>query len=186
MKLYVIRARRMAVYLVALSAALLALFAVNMGKNNDALAVFSSRKEIPIYSVDVPEKVASTTFDCAWGAGDIPDILNTLKEADVKATFFLVGQWAEKHPDTVRLIAQEGHDIANHSYSHFRMGSLDRGKASSEISQCSELLERLTGTKCDFSGRRTGTTTTQSWPKRASRGILRSSGMLIRSIGSRE
>jgi polysaccharide deacetylase family sporulation protein PdaB len=150
MKLYVIRARRMAVYLVALSAALLALFAVNMGKNNDALAVFSTRKEIPIYSVDVPEKAASITFDCAWGAGDIPDILNTLKEADIKATFFLVGQWAEKHPDTVRLIAQDGHDIANHSYSHFRMGSLDRGKVSSEISQCGELLEKLTGTKCDL------------------------------------
>jgi peptidoglycan/xylan/chitin deacetylase (PgdA/CDA1 family) len=127
MKLYVIRARRMAVYLAALSAALLVLFAVNMGKN-DALAVFSARKEIPIYSVDVPEKVASITFDCAWGADDIPDILNTLKEADAKATFFLVGQWAEKNPETVRLIAQDGHDIANHSYSHFRMGSSWQGK----------------------------------------------------------
>jgi len=149
MKLYFIRANRMVVCVAVASVVLLALFAVNIVRN-DALSVFSSRREIPIYSVDVQDKKASITFDCAWGADDIPDILNTLKKANVRATFFLVGTWAEKNQNIVKQIADDGHDIANHSYAHFRMGSLDRTKVSSEISQCGELLEKLTGKKCDL------------------------------------
>lgn len=149
MKLYFIGSRRIVVCLAALSAFLLVLFAVNIARNG-TLAVFSTHREIPIYSVDVQDKKASITFDCAWGADDIPDILNTLKKSNIRATFFLVGTWAEKNQNIVRQIAEDGHDIANHSYAHFRMGNLDRGKISSEISQCGELLEKLTEKKCDL------------------------------------
>lgn len=113
-------------------------------------SVFSAQRQVPIYSVDTDEKLAAVTFDCAWGADDMPRILETLKEADVKATFFMVGQWAEKNPEIVKQMAKEGHDIANHSYSHFRMGSLDRGKINSEIKKCGDELEKLTGSKCDL------------------------------------
>lgn len=112
--------------------------------------MFSQQRQTPIYCVDVPDKKVSITFDCAWGADDIPDILNTLKKAGVKASFFLVGTWAEKNPDTVRQIAMDGHDIANHSYAHFRMGSIGREKINSEIAQCGDLLEKLTGNECEL------------------------------------
>lgn len=149
MKIVVFNFRRLLIYLFVLVAAVLVISAVSI-KGMEALGVFSSDKEIPIYSVDVPDKVASITFDCAWGAEDIPEILSTLKEADIKATFFIVGQWADKYPETVKMMAQDGHDIANHSYSHLRMGTLDRVKISSEIKQCSDSLEKLTGVKCDL------------------------------------
>lgn len=103
-------------------------------------SVVNLKKELPIYYVDTSEKKASITFDCAWGADDIPSILDTLKKENVKASFFFVGYWAEKYPDKVKMIANEGHDIANHSYSHLRMGVLDRGKISQEISQCGKVL----------------------------------------------
>lgn len=149
MKIVVLNFRRLLIYLLILAATVLVISAVSI-KGMDVLGVFSNHREIPIYSVDIPEKVASITFDCAWGADDIPEILTTLKEADIKATFFIVGQWAEKFPETVKMIAQDGHDIANHSYSHLRMGTLDRAKISSEIKQGGDLLEQLSGVKCDL------------------------------------
>ena len=113
--------------------------------------VFSgSNRETPIYSVNCSEKKAAITFDCAWGADDIPEILQTLKKENIKATFFIVGQWAEKYPDTVRMIFQDGHDIANHSYSHLRMGALDRGRINSEIQLCGKKLEELVNGKIEL------------------------------------
>jgi polysaccharide deacetylase family sporulation protein PdaB len=115
-----------------------------------ALETFTEQRELPIYSVDTAEKKAAITFDCAWGADDIPEILKTLKEADIKATFFVVGQWAEKFPDSIKAIAADGHDVANHSYSHLRMGSIDRDRIISEIQKCNDVLEKLSGKKCDL------------------------------------
>lgn len=116
----------------------------------DVLGVFSNGRELPIYSVDLSEKKASITFDCAWGADDIPQILETLKSRNVKASFFIVGQWAKKFPDTVKMISSEGHDIANHSYSHLRMGALDQGRISDEIQQCHNTLSQLSEAKIDL------------------------------------
>ena len=90
----------------------------------DVLGVFSSNKELPIYSVECGTKVASITFDCAWGA--------------------------EKYPDKVRMIAADGHDVANHSHSHLRMGALDQSRIKSEIKQANSILEELAGSKIDL------------------------------------
>lgn len=151
MKVYFIRLRKPAKLLVAGAVFLLILLitAVIL-QGTGAIRVFSQNPKIPIYSVECGEKKAAITFDCAWGADDIPDILDVLKKADVKATFFIVGQWAEKYPDKVRMIALAGHDIANHSYSHLRMGSLDRNKIKNEIELCGRKLSELSGTKVDL------------------------------------
>jgi len=79
------------------------------------------------------------------GSEDIPDILNTLREHDVKATFFIIGVWAEKNPDEVKMIADEGHDVANHSYSHYKMSSLNSSAIKSEILKCDRVLKKITG-----------------------------------------
>lgn len=120
-----------------------ALFAV--GYTATTVAVFNSDKRLPIYSVET-DKVA-ITFDCAWGASDIPTILEILKKEDVKATFFMVGQWAEKFPDSVKLIANDGHDVANHGYSHLKMSTIGKEKCKSEIELCNKKLEEISGVK---------------------------------------
>jgi polysaccharide deacetylase family sporulation protein PdaB len=116
----------------------------------NAIGVFSASRQLPIYSVDCSGNKAAITFDCAWGADDIPAILAALEKENVKATFFIVGQWAEKFPDKVRMIASGGHDIANHSYSHLRMGVLDRNHIKSEILKCGDKLQEITGNKMDL------------------------------------
>lgn len=149
MKIVVFSVRRFLKYFLIMVATVLIITLFSL-TGMDVLGVFSDQREIPIYSVDMPDKVASITFDCAWGADDIPDILTSLKNADVRATFFIVGQWAEKYPEKVKMIAEDGHDVANHSYSHLRMGSLGSAKAAGELKDCGNLLERLSGTKCDL------------------------------------
>ncbi|MCX7921854.1 MAG: polysaccharide deacetylase family protein [Clostridia bacterium] len=149
MKIYALRLKDIIRFFVAVGIMACALIAV---KNSDLniVSAFSPEKELPIYSVECQEKKISITFDCAWGAGDIPDILNTLRNEDVKATFFMVGQWAEKFPQAVKLMSQDGHDIGNHSYSHLRMGSIDSGKIRSEISRCGAKLNEITGNKIEL------------------------------------
>jgi len=149
MKIVVFNVRRLLLYLIVLTVAAFIISAISL-KGMDVLGVFSNKRDIPIYSVEVPDKLAAITFDCAWGANDIPEILDTLKDSDIKATFFIVGQWAEKYPEAVKMIAQDGHDIANHSYSHLRMGTLERAKIQSEIMKCDDVLEKLSETKCDL------------------------------------
>ena len=143
MKLYIIKEKKILIFCFTFRH----YSAHNLSTLREGRLGLAPKREIPVYSVETDENLAAITFDC-WGADDIPQILDTLKEADVKATFFLVGQWAEKNPEMVRSMAGEGHDVANHSYSHFRMGSLDREMQNSEIKKCGDVIEKLTGIKC--------------------------------------
>jgi peptidoglycan/xylan/chitin deacetylase (PgdA/CDA1 family) len=149
MKIYIIKLKTIVVFAI-ITIALIILAAVWGISGIEPLEVFSQRREIPIYSVECKEKEASITFDCAWGADDIPQILEALETEDVKATFFVVGQWAEKNPQYVKMIADKGHDIANHSYSHLRMGVLDKDRIEEEILLCSQKLEEIAGNKVDL------------------------------------
>lgn len=149
MKVIFIETRRCVSYLSIAAIAVSIMILISITHLN-VFSVFSPERELPIYYVDWPEKKVAITFDCAWGAGDIPDILETLRKENVKATFFMVGQWVEKFPNEVKLIAKDGHDVANHSYSHLRMGVLDKNKIRSEIIKCGEKLSEISESKVDL------------------------------------
>ncbi len=114
------------------------------------IAVQARVREIPVYSVENDNNQVSITFDCAWGADDIPVILNILKEKDVKATFFLVGEWIRKNPEETKMIAEQGHDVANHSENHFKMSALEKEKIKQEIVDCGNAIEEITGKQSDL------------------------------------
>lgn len=63
-------------------------------------------------------KIAYLTFDDGPSKVVTPQILDILKEYNVKATFFVIGSMAEKSPELLKRIYEEGHTIANHTYSH--------------------------------------------------------------------
>lgn len=64
------------------------------------------------------EKIAYLTFDDGPTISATPKILDILKEEEVKATFFVIGKYVEKHPEIIRREYEEGHYIANHGYDH--------------------------------------------------------------------
>lgn len=145
MKIIFIRKRSYIPIIFIVIVLVLLLINILFSEKNTAQATVNYRDDIPIYSVDCSEKKCAITFDCAWGASDIPDILDTLDKYKAKATFFLVGLWAEKYPDMVKLMDERGHEIANHGYSHAHMAQIPEAKIEEEIIRCTELLQKLSG-----------------------------------------
>src|SRR5699024_2940634 len=77
----------------------------------------------------------------------IPDILETLKENDVKATFFIEGKWAKENAEYVKMIAEQDHIIGNHAFNHPDMGNLSNQAILEQISQTNDVIQAITGTK---------------------------------------
>jgi len=100
---------------------------------------------LPIYSVSTEEKKVSLTINCAWNADDIDTILETLNKHDVKITFFMVGDWIEKYKEAAKKIFENGHELANHSYSHPHVNHLRKEENIKQINKCSELIKQITG-----------------------------------------
>ena len=122
-------------------------------RGGSALPAQAKSDRIPIYSVepaDSQAKPIALTFNCAWDNGDVQTILDILKQNEITATFFLVGQWAEKYPDSVKAISQAGHEIGNHSYSHADFATLGEKQLVEEISKCSSAIEQITGRVPEF------------------------------------
>lgn len=105
---------------------------------------------LPIYSVEIPEKKVALTFDCAWGANDIPDIINTLKANEVEATFFVVGDWVKKYPDAVKSLHDAGMKIGNHSYNHAHVNKLSHEENLEDMIKCNEIIKEITGEEVKF------------------------------------
>jgi len=64
------------------------------------------------------EKVIALTFDDGPDPVDTPDVLDILKEQEVRATFFVLGQAAQSNPALLKRLVTEGHEIGNHSFKH--------------------------------------------------------------------
>lgn len=97
-------------------------------------------------SATTGEKVVALTFDDGPDLDNTPAILDILGEAGVKVTFFLVGEKVEKYPEITRRIMREGHQLANHSWSHSDLRDLSNENIlDKEIFPTSRLIARLTG-----------------------------------------
>lgn len=106
-------------------------------------AVFGQAQETiaPIYSAPPGQKQAALMFNVDWGEDVLPQMLEVLAEKDVKATFFISGRFAEGQPELVRSIAEAGHLIANHGYSHPHVDHLSIRENQEEIIKTQGALE---------------------------------------------
>ncbi len=95
-----------------------------------------------IWRKDTNNKEIWLTFDDGPDPEVTPWILNVLKQEDVKATFFLVGEQIEEFPDLFGTIINEGHIIANHSYSHLNGWFCNKDKYLSDIEKCQKLIPK--------------------------------------------
>ncbi len=111
------------------------------------VAVMGTKKDLPVYSVDRPGKMASLTFDAAWGAEDTPTLIKILNKYHVHATFFVVGQWVDKYPDAVKALSDAGNEVMNHSNTHPHMPKKSESDMQKEVSQCDEKIQKITGKK---------------------------------------
>ena len=112
---------------------------------NESITVAKTNRKLPIYSVDTSEKKIAITFDAAWTNQDTDEIIQILKKHNAKATFFIVGDWAEKFPESVKAFYDAGHTIANHSDTHKAFSKCTREEIRTEIVNCNKKLEAITG-----------------------------------------
>lgn len=111
-----------------------------------SISVFKSGgKSLPVYSADTKDNAISITFNCAWGNEDIDKILKTLSEYNCKATFFVLGEWAEKYPDSLKKIHNAGHEIGAHSYDHKDYTKLSDAQISEDLAKCDTAISAVTG-----------------------------------------
>jgi len=106
-----------------------------------------SDRKLPIYCVDRQDNKISLTFDCAWNADDVDEIISVLDEYDCKSTFFVVGDWALKYPNAVKKLSNAGHEISNHSYNHKHYAKLNKDELKEDMDKCDEVIEKIVGFK---------------------------------------
>jgi len=130
------------------AALLLAVIAMFWAVNNPAfVGASATARKLPIYSVNRDEKVVAISFDAAWGNEDTQQLIDILNRYNVHATFFLVGQWVDKFPDSVKALYDAGNEIGNHSATHPHCSKLSAEQIAKEINDCNDKIEAITGTR---------------------------------------
>jgi peptidoglycan/xylan/chitin deacetylase (PgdA/CDA1 family) len=103
-----------------------------------------SRPPGEIVRGDAARPEIALTFDCGASGVPTPAILDALKAAGVRSTFFITGQWATRYPELTRRIASE-HDIANHSWSHQDFRELSNAQILAEMQQADAAISAIAG-----------------------------------------
>ena len=98
------------------------------------------------YIGNTNEKVLYLTFDAGYENGCTEKILDVLKKHEIKAAFFLVGNYIEKNADLVRQMVADGHIVGNHTMHHYDMSKLsDKAAFSKELTDLENLFKETTG-----------------------------------------
>ncbi|MBQ3562422.1 MAG: polysaccharide deacetylase family protein, partial [Clostridia bacterium] len=129
-------------HLMAASCIMLSLILIAVGS---VITNASRERKLPIYCVETNDKKIAISFDAAWGNDDTETLINILKEYDVPATFFVVGAWVDKYPESVKQLSDAGHRIENHSNTHPHMPQLGTNQMSNELTACNEKIAAITG-----------------------------------------
>lgn len=109
--------------------------------------ILSENRNIPIYSVDTNNKDVAITFDTSWGDDNTTKILDVLEKENVKATFFVIGRWADEFPDKTKEIVKKGHEIGNHSDKHSDFTKISKDQIVNEVAAADAKILAITGTR---------------------------------------
>ena len=122
--------------------ALIAVIAVVIGS---ATAFAGNDRKLPIYCVETEKRQIAISFDAAWGNDDTQMLIDILKEYNVPATFFVVGSWVDKYPESVKALSDAGHQVQNHSNTHPHMPQLSKQQMRDELESCNSKIKAITG-----------------------------------------
>ena len=143
MKVFVLKRGSVFMYILML-AAIIGVYRVGVYYSDAALTSAGAIRNIPVYCVDTDEKKIALTFDAAWDDSDTDALLSVLEKNDVKASFFMVGGWIDRYPQSVKKFHDAGHEILNHSDSHAHMNEMGAEEIVKDINSC-EKIKSVTG-----------------------------------------
>ena len=114
-----------------------------------AITAATAARQLPIYSVDRPaedgKKYCAISFDAAWGNEDTQTLIDILNQYQVKATFFLVGDWVDKYPESVQALHEAGMEVMNHSNHHDHYNALSADQIIADVTACNDKVKAITG-----------------------------------------
>jgi peptidoglycan/xylan/chitin deacetylase (PgdA/CDA1 family) len=105
----------------------------------------ATERVLPIYCVERDNKAVSLTFDAAWGNEDTQMLIDILGQYNVKATFFLVGDWVDRYPESVKALHDAGMEVMNHSNDHAHFSKLSAQEIRDNVNACCDKIETITG-----------------------------------------
>jgi peptidoglycan-N-acetylglucosamine deacetylase len=114
------------------------------GNNNPKSAV---EPGITVNSVHVDGPYIAMTFDDGPSATLTPKLLDLLAARRIKATFFVIGENVAEHPNIIARAAREGHEIANHSWSHPNLAKMSDEGVRRQLWRTDEAIKNATGTR---------------------------------------
>ncbi len=106
-----------------------------------------ARQEPDVGDVE-PRIEIALTFDDGPHPEHTPRLLDVLAEAGLRGTFFIVGEQAEQHPQLIRRIADEGHELGNHTWTHGEPSQTSAAQFLNEVARTRRLIQDLTGRDC--------------------------------------
>ena len=116
--------------------------------NNPAIVGASAtQRQLPVYSVQRDDKVVALSFDAAWGNEDTEILIDILDKYDINTTFFVVGEWVDKYPESVKALHDAGNEVMNHSLDHAHFTKLSEDEIVKNISACNGKISAITGTE---------------------------------------
>ena len=112
-----------------------------------AVGAAAATRQLPIYCVQRDQKLVSISFDAAWGNEDTQQLIDILSQYKVPATFFVVGEWVDKYPESVKALHDAGHEVMNHSNTHAHYPQLSADQVVADLNACNDKIEAVTGVR---------------------------------------
>ena len=109
------------------------------------VGVSAAQRQLPVYSVEREDRVVALSFDAAWGNEDTQTLIDILDDHGVSATFFVVGDWVDKYPESVKALSDAGNEVMNHSVSHAHFSTLSTEQILADVTGCNEKIKAITG-----------------------------------------
>ena len=110
-----------------------------------AVSASTATRQLPIYCVQREDKVVSLSFDAAWGNEDTQQLIDILNKYGIHATFFVVGNWVDKYPESVKALADAGNEVMNHSSNHAHFSKLSEDEIVADVTACNQKIAAVTG-----------------------------------------
>jgi len=130
-----------------LGTALIIVIIFGLVNDPEIVGVTAVKRSLPVYCVQREDKTVALSFDAAWGNEDTKTLIDILGKYGVKTTFFVVGDWVNKYPESVRQLSEAGHEVMNHSLNHAHFSKLGENDIIADIQKCNDLIEAQTGAR---------------------------------------
>lgn len=142
--------KRQLIRIGGIAAAVLAVILIIVFAAAGSITASADEEKMPVCRVERGDNKVALTFDCAWDASGIDALLEALKAADTRATFFVTGEFCDEHSDAVRKISSAGHSVQNGSDKNTHIAGMNVNDLIEDTNEAAKKIRSITGEQPEF------------------------------------